>query len=80
MLFYTYDLERYRDHVRGFTINFEAEAPGPLLTTSADVAEALRTVEEIQDTYVDAYDAFFDKYCPHEDGKASARAVERLLA
>ncbi|WP_067454460.1 bifunctional glycosyltransferase family 2 protein/CDP-glycerol:glycerophosphate glycerophosphotransferase [Actinomadura macra] len=79
MLFYTYDLERYRDHVRGFTIDFEAEAPGPLLATSAEVAEALRTIDEVQDVYVDAYDTFFDKYCPHDDGKASARAVECLL-
>ncbi|QXJ23758.1 CDP-glycerol glycerophosphotransferase family protein [Actinomadura graeca] len=80
MLFYTYDLERYRDHVRGLTIDFEAEAPGPLLATSADVVEALLAIDEIQDVYVDAYDTFFDKYCPHDDGKASARAVERLLA
>ncbi|TDD95001.1 bifunctional glycosyltransferase/CDP-glycerol:glycerophosphate glycerophosphotransferase [Actinomadura rubrisoli] len=79
MLFYTYDLERYRDHVRGFYLDFENEAPGPLLSTSTDIAEALRTIDEVQDTYVDAYDTFFDKYCPHDDGQASARAVDRLL-
>ncbi|MBT2210493.1 CDP-glycerol glycerophosphotransferase family protein [Actinomadura sp. NEAU-AAG7] len=80
MLFYTYDLARYRDHMRGFSLDFETEAPGPLLTTSTEVAEALRAIDEIQDAYVDAYDTFFDKYCPHDDGKAAARAAERLLA
>ncbi|WP_242903065.1 bifunctional glycosyltransferase/CDP-glycerol:glycerophosphate glycerophosphotransferase [Actinomadura terrae] len=79
MLFYTYDLEHYRDRARGFSLDFEAEAPGPLLSTSAEVAEALRAVDEVQDAYVDAYDTFFDKYCPHDDGKAAARAAERLL-
>src|SRR5699024_280699 len=31
MLFYTYDLENYRDNVRGFYMDFETEAPGPLV-------------------------------------------------
>ena len=35
MVFFTYDLERYRDHVRGFYFDFDAEAPGPLLSTTA---------------------------------------------
>ncbi|MFD0685549.1 bifunctional glycosyltransferase/CDP-glycerol:glycerophosphate glycerophosphotransferase [Actinomadura fibrosa] len=80
MLFYTYDLERYRDHVRGFYLDFEAEAPGPLLSTSTEVAEALRSIDEVQDDHVDAYDRFFDTYCPHDDGQASARAADRLLS
>ncbi|WP_131740972.1 bifunctional glycosyltransferase/CDP-glycerol:glycerophosphate glycerophosphotransferase [Actinomadura roseirufa] len=79
MVFYTYDLERYRDHVRGFSLDFEAEAPGPLLTSSGEVAEALRAIDDVQDRYVDAYDRFFDTYCPHDDGQASARAIARLL-
>ena len=29
MLFFTYDLEHYRDQLRGFYFDFEAEAPGP---------------------------------------------------
>src|SRR5699024_8264126 len=29
MIFYTYDLETYRDDVRGFYMDFEQEAPGP---------------------------------------------------
>ena len=37
MVFFTYDLERYRDHVRGFYFDFGAEAPGPLLRTSEEV-------------------------------------------
>ena len=34
MLFFTYDLEDYRDNLRGFYFDFEAEVPGPLLATS----------------------------------------------
>lgn len=34
MLFFTYDLDEYRDKLRGFNIDIEKEAPGPLLYTS----------------------------------------------
>ena len=34
MLFFTYDLEKYRDVLRGFYFDIEREVPGPLLFTS----------------------------------------------
>src|SRR5213075_1098861 len=45
MLFFTYDLEFYRDHLRGFYFDFEAEAPGPLLSTSAEIVAAVREAD-----------------------------------
>jgi CDP-glycerol glycerophosphotransferase len=79
MLFFTYDLERYRDRLRGFYFDFEADAPGPLLSTTADVIDALRDVGQIAAAHRDAYDAFAAKFCALEDGHAAARAVDRLL-
>ncbi|WP_235017704.1 bifunctional glycosyltransferase/CDP-glycerol:glycerophosphate glycerophosphotransferase [Thermomonospora echinospora] len=79
MVFFTYDLERYRDHVRGFYFDFEAEAPGPLLRTSDEVIDALRDLDRLPATYADAYAAFAARYCPHDDGHAAARVLDRLL-
>ncbi|MGP4024755.1 bifunctional glycosyltransferase/CDP-glycerol:glycerophosphate glycerophosphotransferase [Actinomadura sp. 3N407] len=79
IVLFTYDLERYRDHVRGFYFDLEAEAPGPVVTTSADVAEAVRQAPDTEDRYADDYDGFFVKYCPHDDGQASARAVDHIF-
>jgi CDP-glycerol glycerophosphotransferase len=79
MVFFTYDLERYRDHVRGLYIDLEAEAPGPVVTTSADVARAVKAAPDSEQWYADAYDRFFVKYCPHDDGQAAARAVDRIF-
>jgi len=45
MLFFTYDLADYRDRLRGFYFDFEAEAPGPLVETSDDLIDAIRDVE-----------------------------------
>jgi CDP-glycerol glycerophosphotransferase len=80
MLFFTYDLERYRDQLRGFYFDFEAQAPGPLLTTTADVIDALRDIGQIASSHRGAYEAFAAKFCALEDGHAAARAVDRLLA
>lgn len=80
ILFFTYDMERYRDQLRGFYFDFEADAPGPLLRTSDEVLEALRGIEQVEAPYRKAYRAFAAKYCALDDGAAAARAVERLLA
>ena len=80
MLFFTYDLERYRDRLRGFYFDFEAEAPGPLLRTSDDVIEALRSLEDVTHGYRAAYDAFAARFCGLDDGRAAARAVDWLLS
>lgn len=79
ILFFTYDLERYRDTLRGFYFDFEAEAPGPLLSTTEDVIEALRGIDGVARTYRDAYHAFAEKYCGLDDSEAAARVVRRLL-
>jgi CDP-glycerol glycerophosphotransferase len=80
ILFFTYDLERYRDQLRGFYFDFESDAPGPLLRTTADVIEALREVDQAAQAHRGAYDAFTAKFCALDDGHAAARAVDRLLA
>jgi CDP-glycerol glycerophosphotransferase len=80
MLFFTYDLERYRDRLRGFYNHFEAEAPGPLLRTRGDVIAALRDLEDVNRGYRAAYDAFAAKFCSLEDGQAAARTVDWLLS
>ncbi|MFF0518938.1 CDP-glycerol glycerophosphotransferase family protein [Actinomadura nitritigenes] len=79
MVFYTYDLERYRDHVRGFYLDLEAEAPGPLVATSEEVAEAVREAPALEDVYSGRYDDFFVKYCPHDDGEAAARVIDHVF-
>lgn len=79
MVFFTYDLERYRDHVRGFYFDFDAEAPGPLLSTSQEVVDALRDPDALHTGFRDARAAFAARYCPHDDGHAAARVLDRVI-
>ncbi|MBO4510398.1 MAG: CDP-glycerol glycerophosphotransferase family protein, partial [Lachnospiraceae bacterium] len=79
MLFYTYDLEKYRDILHGFYMNMEDEVPGPMLFTTAEIVDAIKNIDEVQKKYAAKYDAFYEKYCSLEDGHAAERCVKKLL-
>jgi CDP-glycerol glycerophosphotransferase len=79
MLFFTYDLPDYRDRLRGFYFDFEKEAPGPLVETSDALIEAVRSAGEVADGYRASYDAFVQRFCPLDDGKAAARVVDKIF-
>ncbi len=80
MLFYTYDLEDYRSRQRGFYFELEPEAPGPLLETSTQVVDALRELPAVAERHQERYARFQDRFCHLEDGHATGRVLERLLA
>ncbi|MBY0097112.1 bifunctional glycosyltransferase/CDP-glycerol:glycerophosphate glycerophosphotransferase [Mesobacillus maritimus] len=79
ILFYTYDLEKYRDQLRGFYIDFENEAPGPLLKTSGEVIETIQNIELIEKTYEKTYEEFYEKFCSWHDGKSTEKIVKRVF-
>ncbi|MFM9614881.1 glycosyl transferase family A [Streptomyces sp. V2] len=79
MLFFTYDLEYYRDQLRGFYFDFERQAPGPLLQTSDGLIEALGDIERIHASYADAYTEFKKMFCDLDDGHAAERVITRML-
>ena len=80
MLFFTYDLADYRDSLRGFYFDFAPIAPGPLLETTPELIDALRDVDGVAERYADRYAAFRERFCHLEDGHATDRVIERLLA
>jgi CDP-glycerol glycerophosphotransferase (TagB/SpsB family) len=79
MLFFSYDLDEYRDQVRGFYFDFQAEAPGPLLATSQEVVAALADLDAVAAKYAAAAAAFTARFCPLDDGKAASRACDRIF-
>ncbi|QVQ53498.1 CDP-glycerol glycerophosphotransferase family protein [Spiractinospora alimapuensis] len=79
MLFFTYDLEEYRDKLRGFYFDFDAMAPGPLLPTSQSVIEAVQDIDSVYAAHKARYGAFVEQFCPLDDGGAAARVVDRVF-
>jgi CDP-glycerol glycerophosphotransferase len=79
MLFFTYDLEKYRDVLRGFYIDMVKEVPGPLLFTSDEVIDAIKNINNITEEYKERYEAFYEKFCGLEDGHASQKVAEAVF-
>ncbi|MCX5307819.1 bifunctional glycosyltransferase family 2 protein/CDP-glycerol:glycerophosphate glycerophosphotransferase [Streptomyces sp. NBC_00160] len=80
ILLFTYDLEHYRSTLRGFNFDLEAKAPGPLLADSASLIEAVRNADAVGAEYAEARAAFRAEFCDLDDGSATERVVERMLA
>ena len=80
MLFFTYDLEKYRDVLRGFYIDIEEELPGPLLFTTEEIIDAFNNIDDIEEKYKEKYDVFYEKYCAWEDGQASRKVANAVFS
>jgi CDP-glycerol glycerophosphotransferase (TagB/SpsB family) len=79
MVFLVPDLEEYAGASRGFLYSFTDSAPGPLLSTTDEVVDALRDLTALSTEYAAALVRFNAEYNAHQDGQAAARVVDRLL-
>ncbi|KQX70109.1 hypothetical protein ASD06_02695 [Angustibacter sp. Root456] len=79
MVFYAYDLEAYRDNLRGFYLDYIDTVPGPVVTTEDDLLDALSDLDALQRRYSDRYDTFIERFSPHDDGGAAGRLVDRVF-
>ncbi len=79
MLFFTYDLEKYRSVLRGFYMDVEEELPGPMLFDTEQIIDAVKNIDNVQEKYKEKYDSFCDKYCAWEDGHASEKVVNAVF-
>ena len=73
VIFYAYDLEAYRDSLRGFYFDLEAVAPGPVVTRPGELLDALWTLEEGHAAHRRRYRRFRQTFCPLDDGRATER-------
>ncbi|MDF9813510.1 CDP-glycerol glycerophosphotransferase family protein [Streptomyces sp. SPB162] len=80
MLFLTPDLDHYRDTVRGFYLDFEGRAPGPLLRGTDDLIGALRDLDSVTRESAERYARFHTAFCPLDDGLAASRVADLLLS
>ncbi|WP_344858212.1 CDP-glycerol glycerophosphotransferase family protein [Planomonospora alba] len=78
VLLFTYDLSRYSAK-RGLYLDLAAEAPGPLLSTGAEVVEALRDIDAVAAEHAERRERFRLTYAPRDDGKATARLVDHVF-
>ncbi len=81
IILFAYDLEHYRTGIRPMYFEYETWAPGPIVTTTGDLADA------VGDAFADGgarpdetYRRFVERFCPHEDGGASDRVIDAVFS
>lgn len=79
MIFFVYDIEEYRDNLRGFYFDFEKKAPGLLTKSTEEVIAEVKRIDRDGFTPTKEIEAFYDKFCYLEDGQATKRVVETLF-
>lgn len=79
ILLYLYDLEHYREHLRGFVLDLETEAPGPMLRDQDALADALLDLPGCTAASAARYASFRERYCLLEDGHATDRVLAEVF-
>lgn len=79
ILFYVYDLESYRDRLRGLYFNLEEIAPGPLVKTQDELCEWLCNYERLTYACIKSLDAFKERFCTYETGMASKKIFDQVM-
>lgn len=74
MLFFAYDLETYKNELRGFYFDFIKEAPGPI---SRDTDQLIKDIKEYdEDEWKEKYIAYHEKFNSVDDGHASQKVID----
>jgi len=77
IFFYMYDLEEYRDDVRGFYLGLD-ELPGKIVTGICELAEEIKKADILWQPD-ERYEDFNMRFNYLNDGNAAERFVERVL-
>jgi CDP-glycerol glycerophosphotransferase (TagB/SpsB family) len=79
MVFFTYDLDRYRDELRGFYFDLAEVAPGPLVHTSEELVDAIADIDRVSEQHAERYARFQELFTHLEDGAATRRVLDLIL-
>lgn len=79
IFFYMYDLENYRDQVRGFYLNLD-ELPGEIITNEMNLVKKIqKSVANTKTDYNEMMKAFNKKFNYLHDGNASRRFIQNVF-
>lgn len=80
IIFFAYDLENYRDNLRGFYLDYERDLPGPIATTPGALFDEIEKATSVTQADRERLRSFATKYAPYDDGHAAERVIDKLLS
>ena len=73
-----YDLEAYRDDIRGFYLDIDKELPGPIIRTEEELISNIKEFNN-SDFFDEKYKKFNQKFNYLDDGQAAKRVVNKIF-
>jgi CDP-glycerol glycerophosphotransferase len=80
IVYFAYDLDVYRDDMRGMYFDYEKLCPGPVLRTSDEVLDALADLDALSHRYAAPMAEFRQTFCSLDDGHATERVIDLILS
>jgi len=77
IIFYAYDIDMYRDNLRGFYFDYEKGIPGPITKTTKGLIQAIKCFADGKLT--EEYSERMQRFTHLEDGNASKKIVDRVF-
>ena len=80
MIFFTFDLDDYKNNLRDFYFDMVEEVPGPICKTTEEVIGFIKNfnVNDYDKEYGEKYRRFNEKFNQFDDGNASKKVIELI--
>ena len=79
MFLFTYDMEEYRDKLRGMYFDIEELAPGPIVYTSKELEEAIINIDKTEKETKVLRERFQREFVPFERANSSERIFDEVM-
>ncbi len=79
ILFFVYDLDEYRDTLRGFYFDLESEAPGVLVKDTESIIKEILNIQRNNFKVDSSFENFYNKFCYLESGNSSRQVVDQII-
>lgn len=79
MLFYMYDLEEYKEELRGFYFEIEDVLPGPIVKTQDELEQEIANIASYMEKYKEKYEAFNKKFNYLDGKECSKKVIKEIL-
>ncbi|HGE5780576.1 MULTISPECIES: glycosyltransferase [Bacillus] len=77
IIFLAYDKKEYEEQ-RGLYVQLE-DMPGPICHTVDEVIHSIENIDSVKNDYSVKYQETLKKYCYHDDGNATERAIDIIF-
>lgn len=72
------DLHAYSSDTRGFYLDFQTIAPGPLLKNTREVVEQLKRLRQTGFIVDEKYESFRNRFAPFDDGERAEKILKEI--